>query len=163
MPNPFPRAPASQEGFEDDFEYVHSSGALMSRRQLSDWFTSEGYACCAGGSKAAAGGGEAAPAPGTAGLSLGAGTGAGSESGGSGRLAMWVDRYSERQLAPGLWLVRWMELYQPFAGEARLRLPRLLCLLGRGLSRARFPHFMRRIGIAFWVCVRCGVGGLGVH
>lgn len=40
-----------REGFEDDFEYVHSSGALMSRRQLTDWFASEGYACCAGGSK----------------------------------------------------------------------------------------------------------------
>lgn len=92
----------------------------MSRRQLTDWFASEGYACCAGGSKAAAtGAGGGAAAPGTAGVSPGAGTGSGSEAGGSGRLAMWVDRYSERQLAPGLWLARWMELYQPFVGESR--------------------------------------------
>ncbi|KAL4440460.1 hypothetical protein ABPG75_003461 [Micractinium tetrahymenae] len=108
------------EGFEEDFEYVHSSGQLMTRRDLTDWFASEGYACCAGGSKAAAAAGGdrgAAPvpaAPGTAGVSPGAGTGSGSEASGSGRLCMWVDRYSERQLAQGVWLARWMELYQPF-------------------------------------------------
>lgn len=31
---------------------------------------------------------------------------------------MWVDRWSEKELAPGVWLVRYMELHQPFVGEA---------------------------------------------
>lgn len=36
---------------------------------------------------------------------------------GSGRARMWIDRWTERELAPGVWLVRYMELHQPFVGE----------------------------------------------
>jgi hypothetical protein len=35
---------------------------------------------------------------------------------GTGRYCIWLDRYQERQLAQGLWLARYMELHQPFAG-----------------------------------------------
>ena len=38
------------------------------------------------------------------------------------RYCMWMDRYGERQLAPGVWLARFKELHQPYAGWYCLRL-----------------------------------------
>jgi hypothetical protein len=71
---------------DSTFEYVHPSGSIMSRQAFADWFATQGYGC------------HSAAAP------------------DGGRYAMWLDRYAERQLAPGVWLVRYMELHQPFAG-----------------------------------------------
>jgi len=107
----FPHNHYSQAAFEEDFEYVQTSGDVLSWRQLADWFAGEGYACCcrpgaAAGTAGGAGGGEGAAS---------ASSGGGSTSSTS-RLYMWLDQYTERQLAPGMWLARWMELYQPFAG-----------------------------------------------
>lgn len=96
-------APPLQNVFDLSFEYVHSSGMLMDRCQLTEWFHTEGHACCAGSGSATAADSEA-------------GDKAGEEAGGNGRLYMWVDRYKEFQVAHGRWLARWMELYQPFEG-----------------------------------------------
>jgi hypothetical protein len=48
----------------------------------------------------------------------GSGEPAGSHSSSStSRYCMWMDRYGERQLAPGVWLARFKELHQPYAGR----------------------------------------------
>lgn len=81
------RAPSSAQTIDAAFEYVHPSGAIMLRQAFADWFATQGYGC------------HLAAAP------------------DAGRYAMWLDRFSERELAPGVWVVRYMELHQPFAGE----------------------------------------------
>ena len=79
---------------------MQPTGMVLPRAAFLAWLTDAGY-----GSKATAG----APA------SPGGGGGGG---GGGARARMWADRWSERELAPGVWLARYMELHQPFAGEA---------------------------------------------
>lgn len=97
-------APASlscpQAVLDEGFEYVTPTGVVQTRADLLAWLADAGY-----GSKATAG---APAAPSAAG---GGGGGAAAS-----RTRMWVDRWSERQLAPGVWLARYMELHQPFAG-----------------------------------------------
>lgn len=89
---------------DDSFEYVHPSGNIMTKQAFVEWFSTEGY-----GHTASAATATASPSSGDA-----AATGSGSS-----RYCMWLDRYSERQLAPGVWLARYMELHQPFAGARR--------------------------------------------
>ena len=97
---------------DDGFEYVQPVGAVQSRAELLAWLTEHGYA-----SKAVVsgrGGGDAgAGAAGGASGQAGAG---GSAPSTSGRTAMWADRWSERELAPGVWLARYLEQHQPFIG-----------------------------------------------
>lgn len=69
----------------------------------------------AAGGGSGAGGGRSAGGATAAQAAEPATPGAGASS--SGRARMWVDRWSERELAPGVWLVRYMELHQPFMGE----------------------------------------------
>ncbi len=93
---------------DDSFEYVRPNGDLLTKQAFIDWFSTKGY-----GSTAAPIAPADAAAP--------SGGDAGGSSSTSGRSCMWLDQYSERQLAPGVWLARYMELHQPFAG-ARLSL-----------------------------------------
>ncbi|KAI3431372.1 hypothetical protein D9Q98_004427 [Chlorella vulgaris] len=96
---------------DPSFEYVHPSGTIMNRAAFVDWFATQGYGCHSGSAAAAA---AADPT-----------TGGGGDAASSGRHCMWLDRYSERQLAPGVWLARYLEQHQPFAagkhtGEKRV-------------------------------------------
>ncbi len=84
----------------------YGSKALSPSSPLAAGGSGTGGGAAAGGASAAEQA-EAPAAPGEA---------AGGDSS-SGRARMWVDRWSEKELAPGVWLVRYMELHQPFVGE----------------------------------------------
>lgn len=126
---------ASLQVLEEGFEYVQPDGTVQSRREFLGWLATQGYGSkvpvsttsAAGGS--GAGGGTAVPASG------GGGGRAGASNSDSCRARMWVDGWSERELAPGVWLARYMELHQPFVGT----------LLGMAEGR----QFYR------WCAVRC--------
>lgn len=125
VPNDAAECSRQMKVLDSDFEYVQPTGAILGRQELVDWLTSQGYGSkalpsssshAAGGSGAGGGrsaGGTAAEQ--AAALASPAEAGGAS---GSGRARMWIDRWTERELAPGVWLVRYMELHQPFvAGE----------------------------------------------
>ncbi|EFN54028.1 hypothetical protein CHLNCDRAFT_53400 [Chlorella variabilis] len=117
---------------DDSFEYVHPSGNIMTKQAFVEWFSTEGY-----GHTASAATATASPSSGDA-----AATGSGSS-----RYCMWLDRYSERQLAPGVWLARYMELHQPFAAGKHTREQRngrwasvVLNQLADGTCRISYIH-----------------------
>ena len=110
----------------ENFELVGPGGIVTSRRDLLKWFKEKGR-----GSRVAAIAGRAAAlstdplAPETSqGLLSAAMASAETPStptgmeplspADSGRFRIWIDCFSERELAPGLWLVRYKELQQRF-------------------------------------------------
>ncbi|PSC72019.1 Sucrose-phosphatase 2 [Micractinium conductrix] len=98
------------QAFAEKFEYVGASGTVQSRAQLAEWLTDKGHGCTAAGVASAL-----AAAPPAVAEAAKAAAKAGAEPGAHSRMGGWLDRYSERQLTHGLWLARWMELWQPFA------------------------------------------------
>lgn len=143
---------------DPSFEYVHPSGTIMNRAAFVDWFATQGYGCHSGSAAAAA---AADPT-----------TGGGGDAASSGRHCMWLDRYSERQLAPGVWLARYLEQHQPFAGVwcllcfACKRMRVLLCMcaaLGCQCDSCCLPSLLRFSSPASWCLPACLPAVAGKH
>jgi hypothetical protein len=140
---PFEREPAAradlaplEAALAEGFELVGPAGAVTGRAQLLAWFRERGRGCRAPAAASPRAGAPAAPPPGVArtssglsGLSEGlaaqssaaAAEGAAPEvlsdgPAGGGAFRLWVDRLSQREVAPGAWLVRYQELQQRFGG-----------------------------------------------
>eukprot|EP00887_Chlorella_sp_A99_P002358 scaffold10.g2358.t1 len=91
-----------------EFDYVRPSGAsMLTRKQFIAWFRDDAH-----GSARAQAGEPQAPAPAEA---------EGTDADAGPRLRIWVDRYSERELADGVWLVRYTVAQQPFAAGKHTR------------------------------------------
>jgi sucrose-6-phosphatase len=98
---------AIEDALEDGFEIVAPSGAVSTREELLTWLRTRGW-----GSRSLHRLSPRAAAGLLAAELSEDGIGGGGEGGGEFRI--WIDAYSERQLAPGVWLVRYRESQQRF-------------------------------------------------
>ncbi|GAB4813979.1 hypothetical protein N2152v2_001025 [Parachlorella kessleri] len=111
-----------------EYEHVTSDGTLLSREQLLAWWR-EGRYGCEGNQRCTAPDPRSQPPNDAPAVEEEGGDPGVKPASSTHRYRVWLDRFNAREVGPGLWLARYVEVHQPFTAGAHTHDQRTACLL----------------------------------